>query len=367
MAYSLEEALKLCGYNDTNNSCSNQKALVLEMTLMTDGEDIAEQNGVDFIDEVMHMGNYTSESNHSVLTSTIIGDSAKDSFVSLSKNTPSGYAEWARIHPQTVSMSISQINLRDEMVKKMSEYSFMCAASGNSGFMDELYDTKKFFTLIGACGIESGVPKMREYSSYNDDKEIDYATDKIEYNVDFVAIDGFEWLGEKIYGTSFACPSFATLVMITYEQFYKQYKVVPTWRQIREFIIPNCEPVYVLENGKYVLSQKGVKHPQCGYGLYVLPKEFNFFKTEGFDIDKRLVDSVYVEDDTVIINSKSIDSASIVELLKISYLARRKMAEHEITKWSIIGGKFSSDTVTFISRSILNSHGMIDKIENGEM
>lgn len=361
MSISLNDALKKCGYRE-NLSCKNVSNLVLEMQLKNGNESILYQNGVDEIQSTMKK---TDDSNHSTLTASAIANKAKDSNVSLYMNTPDAYAEWLDEKYNIVSMSISKLNLNDENIVKMSKNTFLCAASGNSGY-NGLYDTKKHFTLIGACEYRNGKFIVREYSSY--DNTLD---ENGEYYVDFVGVDGYNWLDEDIYGTSFACPETVIMINQVYQLFYNKYKVMPTWKLVRNFMKRHCEKVYVETiDGKIVEPEYiNGKSAQGGYGVFILPTDDKMDFFTNIKISDDTIASVYLNKDNsgVIFDSNMLEAYSIMDLIRVAYLIRRKMDMYRLTNWTIFGNRLSRQSEELLGRFVNNSHDMIDKIENGEM
>jgi len=305
MAMSLDDALKRCGYRE-NLDCRNVKILNLEMDLDSNAEEQLENLGIEVFQHFKRPDVNDDMKLHSLQTTAMIEKYLLNAKVSLYPNSSSAYAEWLEEYYNIVGLSISAFNTIDENQKKMSKECYMMASAGNRGALG-VYKTDKWFDLCGACDVDLN---MRSYSSFTGG------------TVDYVGIDGFNFLGEDLYGTSYSRPFTKILVAQYYQLFYNKYKVFPTPLQTHHFIKDNC--IDIDEKGFDIKS---------GNGLFILPSDdkIKFFKY--VDIPERIINAVTINDEGFILANDigfDLHENSNFNASLLAYMVRRKMESNRI-------------------------------------
>ena len=277
---------------------------------------------------------------HSLHTTALLEEYVKDAKISLYPNTPSAYAEWLDEYYNIIGLSISAIMVSDDNQKKMSSESYMMASAGNRG-SDGVYSTDKWFDLVGACDENLN---MRSYSSYTGGA------------VDYVGIDGFNFMGEDLYGTSYSRPLMTVLISQYMQLFYNNYSVFPTPLQTHHFIKDNC--IDIDEKGYDIKS---------GSGLFVLPSDdkIKFFKY--IDIPDVIINAVTVNNaGNILVNDIGFDLCdnSNFNASLLAYLVRRKMQSNRIGIDKVFLNVHSMNPYKF-KEYIINPSILTQAMENG--
>lgn len=341
--YTLLEVLKRLGYRE-NLSCKNVSVLNLEIDLHKDVKQKLIDMGVNVSNQMEDARDDDPLKYHSLYTTGITKEYLKDAYVSLFPNDPFAYQEWLNRKYQIVGMSVSAISLIDDTQKLMSESSYLVASAGNRAEQG-VYETKKFFDLVGACDNEL---KIRPYSSYEEIGDVDYC-----------GIDGFEYMGVEHYGTSFSRPLVGNILVGQLCQlFYNQFGFHMTPMQIHHFVKRNC--IDIDDEGYDIKS---------GAGLFMLPTEDQMDFFNSVEITDELLNCVKVvgNNDTIFITDYGVDfsenSNNVANL--IAYITRRKMADNNIELDRVVFD-VSSVEKYFLRDLISNSSMFVDKLERGE-
>lgn len=346
-----EEIMKLRGYRK-DLDCKDVKVMVLEGYFDRSDTPYLYDMGVDEISEYINQPSAGMILDHATVNASLISAYLKNCKTSLYANTPGAYAEYIDEPYNIISMSMSALSIRPELLEKMSKDIYMLKAAGNRG-SEGVYKVP-FFKNIGAANaadvngnqrIDFGELSMREYSSFDDDA----------YNVDFVGIDGFSWLGGLRYGTSYTTPQDAILSGQYYQLFKNKYGVFPTPKQSYWFSVRNTIKLDYNERSN-----------QSGYGMFVLPDDDHIDFFTSIEISDNIIGASKLVGNNVIVDTDKLIGKSILTMQEAAYLTRRLLHHNRIDSVHLTGNLSEAFKINFLNY-VNNSTGYIDKIENGEL
>jgi len=298
----------------------NQVKDILKMNLDLKGDGMriavlelgADDRWKDYYTDNINLDSGSSRQNkHIVLVGDTIKKTKPNAEVFLLDCRKDESAKWIKENNiDVVTMSITDTAIDMNLIRELSQETFIISSSGNAGSDGETMRDRmgKYWFQVGALDYDFDTDKfsLMSYSSWSRD-EVDGAT-----------FSGIETVLGTFHGTSASSPLYACLILEYMENYKLRFDRKPSVNMTLDFIDRHSHNV-LLEDVDSDLK--------LGYGLLVLPEEYHFEKIV-FTFKKGSSESLdtilrYKNDDVFF--EKIDDVAKIIE--GRTYLPVRELSE----------------------------------------
>lgn len=247
----------------------------------------------------------------------------------------------------TISASISKINIDPVLIDRLAEQDFIIAAVGNDAenLEEELASHSLVLGVGAVCKKEDNLYEIEPYSSYG------------LWQVDTVGIDAFEDEGEILKGSSFSVVS-NTILSSQFNQFFKSFfgfKAPPQMRY--KEMINSCQDIDI--DGRDI---------KTGYGLYNHRKEFKILDTYSYLFPLNKSVKYDLENSKLYISKLSDFNYTDKEVLEyVAFIVRGFVRQHKPFSIELLFDNFSEYEKDFIifNREIAFPSNFIKQLECG--
>ena len=260
----------------------------------------ADERWSDYYTDNINLSSGTTRQNKHIVS---VGDTIKqfkpNAEVFLLDSRKDDSAKWIMENDiDIVTMSISDTMISSNLIKQMAETSFIVSSAGNAGEDGETMRDRmgKYWFQVGALDYDerSNLFNLMSYSSWRRDK------------VDGATFSGIETVLGTFHGTSASSPLYSCLIAEYFENHKLRFDRTPSVAMTLDFIDRNSHNVLLRDEDSDL---------KLGYGLLVLPEEYNFEKivftfesgkNESYDTVLR-----YTDDEVIVTKIK--DVAKIID------------------------------------------------------